>query len=102
MLGLSDADLVGLARRELDEILGELGDPSFTRVYRWPHGTPQIEVGHADRLAAIDSRLGELPGFELAGNGLRGVGIPDCIADGRRTAEAAVEFLEREAVPRPH
>ena len=97
VLGLSDAALIGLARRELGEILGELGNPSLSKVYRWQHGTPQVEVGHADRLTAIDTWLEDLPGLKLAGNGFRGVGIPDCIADGRRSAEAAVEFLERGA-----
>ncbi len=94
VLGLSDVALSELARRELGEILGLLGEPSFSRVHRWQDGTPQVEVGHADRLAAIEARLRETPGLELAGNGVRGVGIPDCIADGRRRAEAAVEFLE--------
>ena len=94
VLGLSDTALVDLAVRELGGILGSLGEPSFSRVRRWQHGTPQVEVGHADRLAAIEARLKEMPGLELAGNGIRGVGIPDCIADGRGSAEAAVQFLE--------
>jgi oxygen-dependent protoporphyrinogen oxidase len=97
VLGLSDAALIDLAVRELGEILGSLGEPSFSRVCRWRHGTPQVEVGHADLLAAIETRLQEMPGLGLAGNGVRGVGIPDCIADGRRSAEAAVAFLERGA-----
>jgi oxygen-dependent protoporphyrinogen oxidase len=93
VLALSDAALVDLARAELTAILGDLGDPSFSRVYRWQHGTPQIEVGHAGRLEAVEARLRELPGLQLAGNGLRGVGIPDCISDGRLQAEAAGRFL---------
>ena len=96
-LGLSDEALVGLARQELGEILGELGEPSFSRVYRWQQGTPQVEVGHADRVAAVEARLQKLPGLDLAANGFRGVGIPDCIADGRRSAEALGEFVAKEA-----
>ena len=95
-LALSDAALIDVARSELSGILGPLGTPSLTRVYRWEQSTPQVEVGHAKRLAAIEDRLGGWPGLELAGNGLRGVGIPDCISDGRRSAEAIREFLEAE------
>jgi len=95
-LALSDAALIDVARSELSGILGPLGTPSLTRVYRWEQSTPQVEVGHAKRLAAIADRLGALPGLELAGNGLRGVGIPDCISDGRRSAKAIREFLEAE------
>jgi protoporphyrinogen/coproporphyrinogen III oxidase len=93
-LSLPDADLIDLARRELEAILGPLGAHCLARVYRWEQGTPQVEVGHADRLAAVERRLAGLPGLQLAGNGLRGVGIPDCIADGRRSAEAAAELLD--------
>jgi oxygen-dependent protoporphyrinogen oxidase len=52
-----------------------------------------MEVGHADRLAEVEARLRDFPGLELAGNGLRGVGIPDCIGDGSRAAAAVAEFL---------
>ena len=94
VLELSDSDLIGLARGELAGILGPLGSHCLARVYRWEQGTPQIEVGHADRLASIEAGLRGFPGLELAGNGLRGVGIPDCIADGKRSAEAVARFLE--------
>jgi protoporphyrinogen oxidase len=45
-------------------------------------------------LASIDVGLRDFPGLELAGNGLRGVGIPDCIADGSRAALAVTDLLE--------
>jgi oxygen-dependent protoporphyrinogen oxidase len=93
VLKLPDQALVELVHRELAEILGPLGTPAFSRVYRWRDATPQIEVGHATRLAAIEGCLAELPGLQVAGNGLRGVGIPDCIADGRGTAERLVQYL---------
>ncbi|MGH9463841.1 MAG: protoporphyrinogen oxidase [Vicinamibacteria bacterium] len=98
VLQLSDADLVGLARDELTVILGPFGGHNLARAYRWEHATPQIEVGHADLLASIEVRLRDFPGLELAGNGLRGVGIPDCIADGSRAALAVAEILEAQAV----
>jgi oxygen-dependent protoporphyrinogen oxidase len=78
----------------LTAILGPFGSHNLARAYRWEHATPQLEVGHADLLASIDVRLRDFPGLELAGNGLRGVGIPDCIADGNRAALVIAELLE--------
>jgi oxygen-dependent protoporphyrinogen oxidase len=94
VLELSDADLVGLARDELAGILGPFGSHTLARAYRWEEATPQMEVGHADLLVSIEAHLRDFPGLELAGNGMRGVGIPDCIADGSRAAAAVAELLE--------
>ena len=43
------------------------------------------------RMAAIDRALGRHPGLFVTGSGFRGVGIPDCVADGRATARAVAE-----------
>jgi oxygen-dependent protoporphyrinogen oxidase len=64
-------------------VLGLRGSPVLTRVYRWPSATPQIEIGHRQRLAVLERRLTTLPGLFLTGAGLRGTGIPDCVADAR-------------------
>src|SRR5207247_9171415 len=61
--------------------------PLFSRVYRWERGNAQHEVGHLARMAAIDRALAKHPGLFITGSGFRGVGIPDCIADGRKTAK---------------
>ena len=50
----------------------------------------QYPVGHLERLARIDGLLQQLPGLALAGNGYRGIGVPDCIRTG---AEAAMKVL---------
>jgi oxygen-dependent protoporphyrinogen oxidase len=50
---------------------------------------PQYEVGHLDRVAAIEARLEALPGLTVAGAAYRGVGIADCV----RSGEAAAELL---------
>lgn len=89
----SDADLIGAATRDLGGILGLTGAPTLTRVYRWRRASPQQEVGHLARMVRLDERLASLPRLFLSGTGLRGVGIPDCIADGRSTAAAIVAQL---------
>jgi oxygen-dependent protoporphyrinogen oxidase len=88
MFTLSDAALVAAARRELSELLGIEAAPRFTRVHRYPRAMPQYQVGHLERVAAIEARLARHPGLALAGNAYRGVGVPDCVHSGERAAEA--------------
>jgi oxygen-dependent protoporphyrinogen oxidase len=93
VLRLDDAALGALVRRELTAVLGLRGEPVLERVYRWPRATPQMEVGHLERMARLDAVLGEVPGLFLTGAGLRGAGLPDAIADGGRAARAAAAYL---------
>ena len=55
---------------------------------------PQYDVGHLDRVAAIESRLEALPGLALAGGAYRGVGIADCVRSGEAAAERLTSSLK--------
>jgi oxygen-dependent protoporphyrinogen oxidase len=52
---------------------------------------PQYTVGHADRLATIDSALTAVPGIHLTGAAYRGVGLAGCISQAARTATAVLD-----------
>jgi oxygen-dependent protoporphyrinogen oxidase len=93
-----DARLVDVSVSALTPLLGIGGDPILTRVYRWPRNTAQHEVGHAARLEAIERARARHPGLFLTGSGLRGVGIPDCVADGRTTGKQVAEWLAQSYV----
>jgi protoporphyrinogen/coproporphyrinogen III oxidase len=95
-LDRSDAELRDTARDELAEVLNISGDPVFEpRVYRWTRQSPQYEVGHLERVAAIEQQLAMVPGLFVAGSGFRAIGIPDCVQDGRTQAARACDFLAR-------
>jgi oxygen-dependent protoporphyrinogen oxidase len=89
----SDSELIAAAERDLKAILHIQGHPTFARVYRWHRASPQLEVGHLAHMAAIDRQLARWPTLFVTGTGFRGVGIPDCIADGRATARAVIDRL---------
>ena len=90
-LDLDDARLTTIVREELDDILGVRTPPLFTRIFRWPDGYPQYDVGHLRRVAAIEATLP--PGTVVAGSSYRGVGVPDCIHQGELAATKIVETL---------
>ncbi|KFE65278.1 protoporphyrinogen oxidase [Hyalangium minutum] len=79
LVKLDEEALVALAREELKELAGVTASPSFTEVIRWTRGIPQYNVGHLERVAAIDAALKRWPGLHLTGNAYKGVGINDCI-----------------------
>jgi oxygen-dependent protoporphyrinogen oxidase len=92
-LDRTDQQIADAAFDELASWLHIAGRPGLTRLYRWPRANAQHEVGHLARVADMDARLTKLPGLFVTGSGFRGTGIPDCIADARKTAAQAVEFL---------
>jgi oxygen-dependent protoporphyrinogen oxidase len=93
VMELPDDALVTLARTETATLLGTAGEPRLARVFRWRETTPQLEVGHLERVARLEAALLRVPGLFVTGAGVRGTGIPDAIADGARTAEAAARGL---------
>ena len=95
-LDRSDEELVASAREELTSLLGITGDPLFARLFRWTRQSPQYEVGHLPRVAAIDARLDDVSGLFVTGSGFHAIGIPDCVADGRETAARAAAFLAKQ------
>ena len=89
----SDRELVDAARAALTAVLHIGGEPVLTRLYRFPRQSPQYEVGHLQRVAAIERRVAAVPGLFVAGSGFHAIGIPDCIADGRQTAARAAAYV---------
>jgi oxygen-dependent protoporphyrinogen oxidase len=96
-LELADDELVDLSRRELARVLGPLGEPKFSSVVRWPHRTPQVELGHRTIIEELDRELDETSGLYVLGNGLKSVGIPDCIGEARATAKRIAAFMESQS-----
>ncbi len=81
---LGDAELVALVRDELADLLGLSGEPVLIRVHRFLDANPRYVLGRAQRVGALEAALP--PGIALAGCAFHGLGIPDCIASGRRAA----------------
>lgn len=93
LLSLGDAELREAAHAELNELLGIDGPPVFSDVVRWDGAMPQYHVGHLERVARIEALEAGQPGFALAGNAYRGVGIPFCVRSGEQAAARVVEQL---------
>jgi oxygen-dependent protoporphyrinogen oxidase len=95
LIGSHDDELIAVTMNELRIWLGVTGEPQAVRVVRWPRAIPQYTIGHAQRLAAIESGMEKWPTLVPAGNYLRGVSVPDCILQTRQLADRLVDTLTR-------
>jgi oxygen-dependent protoporphyrinogen oxidase len=87
---LSDDAIIAVVRNELQQILGLRATPRFARVYKWKSAMAQYGVGHLEHLERIERLRQQFRGLALAGNGYRGIGVPDCVRSG---SEAVKQVL---------
>ena len=88
----SNVRLLDIAQRELQETLGIKEKPTLHRIIRYAKGIPQYNMGHLDRITALETSLSQHPGLHMAGAMFHGVGIPDCIASGESAATAVLRM----------
>ena len=93
-------DLLALAKEELKLTLGINTEPILSRVFMWDKAMPQYNLGHPEILKRIDAALEDHPGLALAGNGYRGIGIPDCIHSGELAVEKIINHQVHEGTRR--
>jgi oxygen-dependent protoporphyrinogen oxidase len=89
MMTYDDEKVLSMVRDELCSMLGIEAQPVFHHVSRWHDAYPQYDVGHLDRVADIEAALPA--GIHVAGSSYRGIGVPDCVHQGKQTAEKVVD-----------
>jgi protoporphyrinogen/coproporphyrinogen III oxidase len=94
LVDLPDDELVALARQEIRDLMRWDAVPDATRVYRWPQGNPQYDVGHLNRVAEMEEMASHRPGLFLAGSAYRGIGIPDCVRSAQRAVDGILGELQ--------
>jgi protoporphyrinogen/coproporphyrinogen III oxidase len=93
ILDQSDDEILHVVRQELRHILHLTDEPLFARVYKWKNAMAQYNVGHLERVEAIEQACRELPSFALAGNAYHGIGVPDCVHSGADAANRVLRAL---------
>jgi oxygen-dependent protoporphyrinogen oxidase len=93
MFALDETDMQQCVEKDLRELLGINEAPLFAEVAKWKNSMPQYEVGHLDRVQAIENEVAQLPNLTFAGNAYRGAGVPDCIRSGETAAEKIINLL---------
>lgn len=95
-MALDDEALLAVVRDALRDWMGIQNAPLFHRIYRRARSNAQYDVGHLDRLTALEAQLP--PRLWLTGSPYRGVGVPDCVKQGQDTALQVISTLKGSAV----
>ncbi|HTG71713.1 MAG TPA: protoporphyrinogen oxidase [Candidatus Udaeobacter sp.] len=86
---LPDAELVKAVRKDIEETMGIKAVPTFIEITRLPRSMPQYPLGHLTNMKQLRERFErELPGVWITGAAFDGVGLPDCIRQGKEAAQA--------------
>lgn len=82
-----DDELIALVRRDLKELMNITAEPLFTEITRLPQSMPQYPVGHVEKTTQLRTQLSaRLPHVHITGAAFDGVGLPDCIRQGKELA----------------
>ncbi len=92
---MDDEALRAAAAEEIGKVLKISAAPQRVWIHRYPKAMPQYHVGHLDLVSKIREIQRAYPGLFLCGNAYEGIGIPDCIRQAEREAEAAADYLYR-------
>lgn len=100
-LALDDRSLVRRLLAELRTVAGGVDDPVDTAVTRWHQALPQYRVGQRRWAAGVAAATAALPALAVAGAAYDGVGVPACVATGRRAAGQVLAQLAPSRHPEP-
>lgn len=95
VLARPDGELVDLVRDELADMLGVRATPVDQLVSRWGGALPQYRVGHRELIAGLRDAMDRVPGIEIAGAALDGVGVAACIGTANESAGRLLADLDR-------
>ena len=91
-LDYGNSELVEAATETLRPLLGFNGAPERSWVHKWREGSPQYNVDHTEWIDGIERELEPFPELFLCGSSYRGIDVPDCVRQGRDTAERIQTF----------
>jgi oxygen-dependent protoporphyrinogen oxidase len=94
IVDLPDAEIEKIVLTDLKRIIDIKGKPDFTVITRWKNDRPQYRVGHQERIEAARAEIqSEFPLVKLVGASYDGVGLPDCVDQGKAAVEEIIEEL---------
>ncbi len=96
--GLADAELIDTVLAELGELLDLQTKPDLVEIQRWPRAIPQYELGHQQKMLAVERFEETHPGIFLSGNYRNGISIGDCVLQSGRIADTVRQHCK---APKP-
>ena len=94
IVDLPDAEIEKIVLADLKRIINITEKPDFTVITRWKEDRPQYRVGHQERIEAARAEIrDEFPLVKLVGASYDGVGLPDCVDQGKAAVREVIDQL---------
>ncbi|HUI29899.1 MAG TPA: protoporphyrinogen oxidase [Candidatus Acidoferrales bacterium] len=84
----SPEEIAKIAHEENSALMKIEGMPAFQSVSKWEKAIPQYNIGHLSIMDAVSHVESLHKGFYICSNYRDGISVADCIANGKKTAEA--------------
>lgn len=84
-------ELLSIVHKEIAAVLKIRTEPVFSNVTIYPKAIPQYNLGHSERLAAIETARKKHSNLWLIGNYLRGPAIGACVEQSLSVAEEIIQ-----------
>lgn len=99
LLPLSEEELIEVALSDIREAMGISAKPMTHHVHKWHEQMPNYHMKHHELVQSLEHGMSlYFPGIWLAGCSYYGVGIPDCMLNGEKTAAKVIEQLHLQGV----
>ena len=79
-----------MAHDENAELMKIEGEPAFQSISKWEKAIPQYNIGHLSIMDVVKHVESLYKGFYICSNYRDGISVADCIANGKKTAEAVL------------
>lgn len=91
---MNKEELLQVALTDIHKSLGITAKPVVSELTKWTDSMPNYLITHPKTVQALESKLHEsYPGIFIAGCSYYGVGIPDCIENGAKTARKIIDLI---------
>jgi len=91
----SNEELKQTAMQDIKNSLEITEEPVYYNVTKWHDTMPNYHIKHHQLVETLETKLAKCyPHILLAGCSYYGVGIPDCIANGKKTAESILDLIK--------
>lgn len=96
MMSLSNKQIEEEILSDVSSMLSINSKPNYKIIKRWPNAIPQFTLMHEEKRINLYEFLNKkYPGLYLAGNGIKGFGINNCIAQANTLSDEVLTYIKK-------
>ncbi|MEM9160726.1 MAG: protoporphyrinogen oxidase [Verrucomicrobiota bacterium] len=84
----TENELIDLAQKDLADLIGLTGDPTFSHLTSWPQAIPQYTAAFTDWSKTLRGLEEDCPNLHFGGHSIDGIALGASILSGKKLAES--------------